>query len=1008
MAQTGRAELLRALHLGAGNTFALEHDDHVWWGYERQPEIAAPLPSLTIEVPEAVNPLPGRPAPPLDVPVDDPLRQPLQMPVAWVLHRQDERDLPQELQGLPKLTEAELGALASEPLPYRDLVPWARALPGLRRHTDRQVAGGIDWPRLSTALARQELPRRLPRRHWQRWPQQVILVLDFSPRLAPYRWDFHRLALQLDAHLPAAALLVRVLQHGPAGPWTAWPHPRRPRPWQPAQDWEVQLAPGTVVLLATDLGLFDDQAAVRQAWLDWGDALREQGCRLIALAPLGAAQITEPVLKRFELVRWSPDSRWRRERRAPAPLDAEGAAKPDSSAATAGMAAAPAANPALEALVALAATALRIDPPLLRAWRGLLPGGGDAGLEGRLWNHPHLQPAGLTCATRGEHLDADLARHGTLPAALRDAARAVHAAQHAHLRQSLSHGEALRWCASGQAAAIPGDAGKVAPVDAATAAARDDPLGFVKRLLHTLGDPGASPAATSRRSLIGAAELIQAAASPAVRAQDPVLFTALDAAVARWRLGLAAGGAGQGDDDATGPPRLWMLVQQGPALALAPTVAAGPGQPLGMPVLVPATTPGVWLQSPARSWWLPLPAEHDQARAGIELATLGDGHEQLTVSLDRHAWTLVQVSRPGWAAQWRCAKGGLSAAVPSPAGRDAAGQQELAWFQDPQVGQMLIGAGAGRANVGLDEHGAFAELALRRPEGQGPTAVDLVLRLRWIPSGRFLMGSPEGQGTEDEHPQHPVLISQGFWLAERPCTQALWQAVMGGNPSHFKNAPDAAQRPVEQVTFDDVLRFLQRLRAWLPEGCDPVLPSEAQWEYAARAGTTTAYPWGDAPDDTFANWDELHQGTTPVGQFSPNPWGLFDMHGNVWEWCADDRRGYSPAPQRDPHGETHRSSRRAVRGGSWILRPGRARSAFRNDGRLDDQDLTLGFRLALRSSIPAPGGHPAEPGPGRSGVAAVAGRLGGDVGLVQSAVSRVLEAFSPGRKDRAAGKKGPR
>jgi hypothetical protein len=312
MAQTGRAELLRALHLGAADALVLEHDDHTWWGYQRQAD-AGPAPDAPMLV---LPPAPGPqrlPLPPADGPVEDPLKQPLQMPLAWALRAQTSRDLPQELAGLPKLTEADLRALAPDPLPYRDLVPWPRALPGIRRHTDRAVAGSIDWPRLGDALARQALPRELPRRTWQRWPQRVLLVLDFSPRLAPYHWDFHRLAMQLDAQLPVASLSVRLLQHGPAGPWSAWAHPRKTKPWQAPQDWEVQLAPDTVMLLATDLGLFDHLPTTHQAWIDWGAALKAQGCRLIALAPVGAAQPTAAAVQRFELLRWSPDSRWRRE-----------------------------------------------------------------------------------------------------------------------------------------------------------------------------------------------------------------------------------------------------------------------------------------------------------------------------------------------------------------------------------------------------------------------------------------------------------------------------------------------------------------------------------------------------------------------------------------------------------------------------------------------------------------------------------------------------------------------
>ncbi len=217
-------------------------------------------------------------------------------------------------------------------------------------------------------------------------------------------------------------------------------------------------------------------------------------------------------------------------------------------------------------------------------------------------------------------------------------------------------------------------------------------------------------------------------------------------------------------------------------------------------------------------------------------------------------------------------------------------------------------------------------------------------RLRWIPPGRFLMGSPETEAGrfDNEDPQHEVTISRGFWLGDTPCTQALWQAVMGENPSTFRS-PD---RPVETVSWNDVQAFLRRSEALLP-GLGLVLPTEAQWEHACRAGTATATWAGDldilgernAPGlDPIAwyggnsgvdfelgkgvdssGWPEKqypHQraGTHPVARKAPNPWGLYDTLGNVWEWCADGMRTYGAEPVTDPVGPTD-ATERVRRGG---------------------------------------------------------------------------------------------
>jgi hypothetical protein len=260
--------------------------------------------------------------------------------------------------------------------------------------------------------------------------------------------------------------------------------------------------------------------------------------------------------------------------------------------------------------------------------------------------------------------------------------------------------------------------------------------------------------------------------------------------------------------------------------------------------------------------------------------------------------------------------------------------------------------------LGCDEYGIHLSLQPEALLRRGlPESV--FLRFRYLEPATFLQGSPEGVGRADEHPRHPVTLTQGLWLAETPCTQALWLAVMRKNPSHFK----ASRRPVDNVSWHAVQTFLGRLQRLLPPGCDAVLPTESQWEYACRAGTQTAYWWGDDPDAGKANfhiggkmpWTDS-EGTTPVDRYPPNPWGLYDMHGNVWEWCLDVLRDYTAEPTRDPEGPGVGDSR-VIRGGSWFDLPGLARAAYR--GRpLRSANQYRGFRFALRSPV----GPEARPG----------------------------------------------
>ena len=259
------------------------------------------------------------------------------------------------------------------------------------------------------------------------------------------------------------------------------------------------------------------------------------------------------------------------------------------------------------------------------------------------------------------------------------------------------------------------------------------------------------------------------------------------------------------------------------------------------------------------------------------------------------------------------------------------------------------------SKFGRDHLGIFAECRLTT------TNATASQRFRWIEPGSFWMGSPDDAPEHggDEGPQHPVTISRGFWLADTACTQALWQALMDNNPSHFKDDPN---QPVESVSWHDVQAFLQRLQKLLP-GCQVDLPSEAEWEYACRAGTDTPFSFGAniSPQQVNYHGDfpyaggekgEYREKTLPVKSLPANPWGLYEMHGNVCEWCKDGKRSYTEQAQTDPLGPVGDEEPRVFRGGSWSYDAGRARSAFRIAFRPGFAYDDLGFRFCLRSIQP--------------------------------------------------------
>jgi len=270
---------------------------------------------------------------------------------------------------------------------------------------------------------------------------------------------------------------------------------------------------------------------------------------------------------------------------------------------------------------------------------------------------------------------------------------------------------------------------------------------------------------------------------------------------------------------------------------------------------------------------------------------------------------------------------------------------------------------------------------LRKPESSGdsrvdtstPQAVDtktvdlgggVKLELVWCPPGTFTMGSSMAErraavaaGGKMRHyegeTQHKVTLTKGFWLGKYEVTQRQWQSVMGKNPSGVKSA--GLDAPVENVSWEDCQEFVKKLNA--SAGHEYRLPTEAEWEYACRAGTATAFHYGDDLDSSQANFDgtfprgsgrkgEFLETTVKVGSFRPNAWGLYDMHGNVYEWCQDLYGDYPSGAVTAPAGKGT-SSRPVFRGGCWRHGATRCRSADRGRDFPWRSYNCLGFRVAL-------------------------------------------------------------
>ncbi len=941
---TCRADLLRLLTLAHRDSLMLDVDASGWFGYVRRPEQASP--------PERTEPRVV--APTMLAPVQE-RKLPLRLPFVHAIVQREPRT-PSEpdaaaeaaLAHASPIDEASAKAPSNKRLiGFEDLVPQARLVPALRRLLGATRTGELDVHRLTQQLAAGRLPRYLPRRIYQRWHPDLIVLFDFCPRLWPYRWDMHRLAARLLHHIGRSGVSLRIVDHGPMGPWSDWlAHQGRQSAADPAErPWRKPPAE-TPVLIVSDLGmLLGPQSAPARAWAEFVRDLIRAQVRPVALVPLGAGQLGAPVPPTLPVLRWSSDAR-------PRPTRVHGTAVPQPD--------------GLKDLLAMVAATRRVDPPLLRAMRRLnLSAPLNAGLEGALWCHADVE-AVHTAGIRTEKREAHMHHFSERLPLLHNQLDQLRYQHHCHLRAVLNHEETLLWAAQVEQKTVARSRGAARRIEEA----RD----FMRRLAATL----TRPEGQSSAEWWSVAQGIVQRADVAMAKRYADLMNPLVAALVRTSRGRAnvpgwadpAALAGLLDPDLTDIPCSLVRDAANGCLVLQAEPAGARQSPLGEALLVDAAGVRVSVagRGPAR-WFsasaLPVSLVPLREPAAVHLET---AHESVLVAA---------VGRPHGALGWGCDKTGI-AVRSAPIGEwdmrwsgttlrvappQEAGPAADLWALEADAKANVESEGA--LKFGIDPRfGVYAELSVNTRHGSATQ------RLRWIEPGRFLMGSPDTEAGRDDNEglRHEVTISNEFWLFDTPCTQALWRAVMGDNPSYFKS-PD---RPVEQVNWEDVLKFLKRINGLVP-GLDLVLPTEAEWEYACRAGTETAIYLGDleilgernAPAldpiawyggnsgvdfDLDNGWDSAdwpnkqyphtRAGTRPVGLKEPNVWGLYDMLGNVWEWCFDGMRTYGSAAVIDP------GATRVLRGGSWFNFAQYVRSAYR--GALDPgyRNFYYGFRCA--------------------------------------------------------------
>ncbi|MDD3482749.1 formylglycine-generating enzyme family protein [Azovibrio restrictus] len=796
---------------------------------------------------------------------------------------------------------------------WQPLLSWSRLGPWLRRRLgDSRPGRDPDVGRLLRFVTAGHPLRRIPMIQRHGWAPRISVLLGHASHLSAYREDINLVWRRLLRERGHASLAVDVVESpaedGQLRVRAAGERHGRLRRWR-------MPASGTPLLILGDLGMLALEPDVQTGWLHLGRRLAAAGVPALVLCPVPAARVPAALARACAVHEWAPGARLSH----PVRPGSKVAAMETSG---------------VEALRAHIAPLLKVEPGLLRALRQRL--GLHPVAEADLRRHPEIRNDGANLAWIGGADDAPRARaFAALP--LAEQQRVVRLVDVFHGgTPSLAMTE--RGLVAHYLRDLP-DTQQLAVLDQSARQSLADYRARLVRFSHEsaggylrdywlpdhLGRQGGEVLAGSPQ--------LQAlwAISRNKDWQDGKLELPdwlPQNADLRFFL-----------DTENLPPRPCLLVQRGDRLyldqqpktlaqgcALAVTTLQGG--------LVRVDVSGATPSSRAFSATT-LPLDLGRLPADSSTAFVDLGGERL--------W--LETLRPAWAETMSRDADGLFAEV------SWLGRRHSLRHLENQTGSKM--RWLGEEEIGEDDHGLWADFTVETEYGRASQ------RMCWIPPGHFLMGSPDGEAerNDDEGPQHEVTLTRGYWLAETACTQALWRVVMGTEPSRFKGD----DLPVEQVSWEKVQGFLGRLEELLP-GMEASLPTEAEWEYACRAGTRTAYHFGDDIDREKANYGgigKLSAGTVAVKSFEPNAWGLYQMHGNVLEWCADGIRKYDGAAQVDPAEPVNEGAPRAVRGGSWLRDTWGLRSAYRYDRAPGKRYFFLGFRLLLRSIEPGqarPGG----------------------------------------------------
>ncbi len=848
----------------------------------------------------------------------------------------------------------------SKPPPHQDLCPWRRLWPFLCEALGVVRTGNnIDLPKTVQRIAESKPIRRLPMQKRLEWARRCLVLLDFDKRLFPFRTDIRRLYANLCKIRGKNGLEAAVVTDGPLEEMLYQ------RDGDKVSSYFRMPEVGTPVLIISDLGLFASSEKERNAWMRFGEKLRRVGLAPIVLTPAPRRIWEHNLTTLYKMVCWDHTQKIPRFTGAGTkglqPLNSD---KDKDSA-------------GIQTLKTLLAPAIRVEPHLLRAARLLLPFNTvDAGHEAAVWNHTDVVQTYTGFFFRTEAVAKMRNRFKTdIPKELQTCLFDLIQAHHRHLSPAVTAEEKM-----------------IADLLRHGRPSKSSERYF-QRSAKTLSE-------TNPRQWPGLSAWLQRIV---VQRQDRHLWQS-EAMAVIWALtnrddwvrgkieSIPQGLPPERINWVLAPknePEIYTLYQQGEKFVfknrLQPNDQTAPTA--GSPVIDMVSSDGIlrFRENKAKPEYAINLRQPEPATFKIP------NDSQLQLFTNHTEVTLQSMQKPPWAKGWGRDEKGLFLILAHGEQTHrtywlAPGKYPVSNVTEVNFGNMDTGVYFDTANPLFEIEKGFwwdepefdhhLQHGFQRPEWADNFGLDryglyadfrvdsVVQRMRWIMPGEFMMGSPETE-TEPERlereKQHKVIHTQGFWMAETACTQALWQAVMGDNPSRFKG--DGL--PVENVSWEDAQQFIQTINSRITD-LDLHLPTEAQWEFACRAGTTTPFHFGENITTDQVNFNgnypynkgekgEYRKKTIPVKSFACNDWGLYEMHGNVWEWCADWYGEYPDNTVVDPVGP-NKGTVRVLRGGSWFFYGRYVRSAIRHRYEPGCRFHSFGFRLARGQTASQPSG----------------------------------------------------